>query len=164
MPQLDFANPLTIFQVAWMAAIFLVLYVALSRWALPQVANVIEDRGARIAADLEVARESKLRADLAVTELTSATKRAHAEAQAAIAEAIAGARAEALAEARAANSSLEDRLADAERQIDAARAVAVGALRDIAADTAATIVGRLTGVAADAGLLGSAVDRAIAKA
>ena len=65
MPQLDFANPLTYFQVFWMAGIFLVLYIALSRWALPQVADVIEARGARIAADLEVARESKLRADQA---------------------------------------------------------------------------------------------------
>ena len=81
MPQLDFANPLTLFQVAWMAVIFLVLYFALSRWALPQVANVIEARGARIAADLEVAREAKTRADQAVVELTSATKQAHAQAQ-----------------------------------------------------------------------------------
>ena len=40
MPQLDFANPLTRAQVVWGAIIFLVLYVLLSRWALPQVASV----------------------------------------------------------------------------------------------------------------------------
>ena len=164
MPQLDFANPLTLFQVAWMAAIFLVLYTALSRWALPQVADVIEARGARIAADLEVARESKSRADQAVAELTVATRRAHAEAQAAIAEAIARARADALAEARAANNTLDARLADAERQIDAARNAAVGALREIASETAAAIVGRLTDVTVDTTALGSAVGRAIANA
>jgi len=164
MPQIDFTNPLTLYQVAWLAVIFAALYFALSRWALPQVADVIEARGARIAADLEVAREAKARADLAVTELTVATKRAHAEAQAAIAAAIAQARSEALVESRAASADLEARLIAAEHQIDAARAQAVGALRDIAAETAATIVDRLTGVATDPALLSSAVDRAIAGA
>jgi F-type H+-transporting ATPase subunit b len=164
MPQIDFANPLTLYQVLWMAVIFLALYLALSRWALPQVADVIDARGARIAADLDVAREAKARADQAVAELTSATKRAHAEAQAAIMAAIAQARSEALAESRAANADLEARLAAAERQIDAARAQAVGSLREIATTTAATIVGRLTGVDADPGLLGGAVDRALASA
>jgi len=161
MPQLDFANPLTLFQVLWMAVIFLGLYIALSRWALPQVADVIEARGARIAADLEMAREAKMRADQAVAELTTATRRAHAEAQAAIADAIANARAEALIQSRAADAELESRLASAERQIDAARAAAVGALRDIASETAATIVERLTGVNADAAKLATAVGRAI---
>jgi len=162
MPQLDFANPLTLFQVLWMAVIFLVLYLALARWALPQVADVIEARGARIAADLEMAREAKTRADQAVAELTEATRKAHAEAQAAIVNAIATARADALTQSRNADIELEARLADAERQIDAARAAAVGALRGIASDTAGTIVRRLTGVDADSGLLGSAVDRALA--
>ena len=164
MPQIDFANPLTLNQVAWMALIFLALYLALSRWALPQVADVIEARGARIAADLAVARESKARADQAVAELLDATKRAHAEAQGAIAEAIALARAEANNQARAANADLDARLAAAERQIEAARAQAVGALRGIASETAATIVSRLTGVAADVALLDRAVDQAIANA
>ena len=164
MPQLDFANPLTLFQVAWMAVIFLVLYFALSRWALPQVANVIEARGARIAADLEVAREAKTRADQAVVELTNATKQAHAQAQGAIVAAINQARSEALQESRAANLDLEARLASAERQIEAARAAAVGALREIAADTAATIVGRLTGITTDAVAIGNAVDSAMVAA
>ncbi len=33
MPQLDFANPLTLTQVGWGAVIFIVLYVLLSRFA-----------------------------------------------------------------------------------------------------------------------------------
>ena len=80
------------------------------------------------------------------------------------AAAIAQARSEALVESRAASADLEARLIAAEHQIDAARAQAVGALRDIAAETAATIVDRLTGVATDPALLSSAVDRAIAGA
>ena len=39
MPQLDFANPLTTYQVLWGAVIFMVLYVLASRIALPKVAR-----------------------------------------------------------------------------------------------------------------------------
>ena len=72
MPQLDFANPLTTSQVVWMAVIFGVLYYLLSAWALPQVASVLDDRAARIGADLDSARLAKLNADTAATELQEA--------------------------------------------------------------------------------------------
>ena len=39
MPQLDFANPLTTSQVVWGAIIFVVLYILLSRIALPKVGD-----------------------------------------------------------------------------------------------------------------------------
>ena len=58
MPQLDFANPLTTSQVVWGAIIFALLYFVLSRFALPRVAEVIEQRAQHIAADLETARAS----------------------------------------------------------------------------------------------------------
>ena len=63
MPQLDFANPLTTSQVVWGAIIFVVLYILLSRVALPQVAAVIEERARHIAADLETAQAAKARSD-----------------------------------------------------------------------------------------------------
>ncbi len=84
MPQLDFGNPLTTSQVVWGAIIFALLYVVLSRFALPRVAAVIEERARHIAADLETARASKTRADEAAQEVAEATARARAEAQAAI--------------------------------------------------------------------------------
>ena len=63
MPQLDFANPLTTSQVVWGAIIFAVLYIVLSRIALPKVGAVIEERARHIAADLETAQAAKARAD-----------------------------------------------------------------------------------------------------
>jgi F-type H+-transporting ATPase subunit b len=77
MPQLDFANPLTISQVVWLAIIFFALYLLLSRWALPQVASVIEARGSSIAEDLNAARRAKAQADAAVAEFTQATAKPH---------------------------------------------------------------------------------------
>ena len=44
---------------------------------------------------------------------------------------------------------LDAQLADAERRIAEARTSAMGALRQVAAETAATVVTRLTGQAAD---------------
>ena len=87
MPQLDFANPLTISQIVWGAIIFVLFYLLLSRWALPKVATVVDARHASIAGDLETARSAKAEADAAVTELTEAVRRARAEAQAAVASA-----------------------------------------------------------------------------
>ena len=162
MPQLDFNNPLTIAQVVWMALIFGALYLLLSRWALPQVASVIDDRTARITADLDTARLSKAEADAAIIEVHSATRRAVTESQSAIASAIAQAKAEAAEQARAADARLDDQLANAEHRIRAARTAAMGALREVAVETASVVVARLTGRPADPALVDTAVGNALA--
>ena len=76
MPQLDFTTPLTISQVVWGAIIFAVLYIVLSRIALPKVAAVIEERARHIAADLETAQAAKTRSDEAARQVAEATARA----------------------------------------------------------------------------------------
>ena len=149
MPQLDFANPLTIAQVIWMLLIFGGLYLLLAQWALPQVAGVVEGRAARIEGDLETARAAKAEADAAVAEITAASRQAQTEAQAEIARAVAQAKAEAAEQARQANERLDAQLAEAERRIGEARTAAMGALRQVASETAATVVTRLTGQPAD---------------
>ena len=65
MPQLDFATPLTTSQVVWGAIIFIVLYILASRFALPQVASVLEERANHIARDLENAQQAKEKSDAA---------------------------------------------------------------------------------------------------
>ena len=162
MPQLDFANPLTTSQVVWGAVIFVALYLLLSRLALPRVAEVIEERARHIAADLETARASKARADTAATEVAAATAHARAEAQAAINAALDAAKGEAAARIATLNERLEKQLQDAEAQIGAARAAAMRALREVATETAATVIARLTGAPADLQRLDGAVGAALA--
>jgi F-type H+-transporting ATPase subunit b len=162
MPQLDFANPLTTSQVVWGAIIFAVLYVVLSRIALPKVGAVIEERARHIASDLEAAQASKARADEAAKHVAEATARARAEAQAAINTALDAAKQEASARIAALNERLEQQLHEAEAQINAARASAMRALRNVATETAATVIGRLTGAAPDAQRLDGAVGAALA--
>jgi F-type H+-transporting ATPase subunit b len=162
MPQLDFANPLTTSQVVWGAIIFVLLYVLLSRFGLPRVASVIEERARNIAADLETARASKARADEAAVEVSAATARARAEAQGAINAALDVAKQEATARTAVLNERLEKQLQEAEAQIAAARGAALRALREVATDTATTVIARLTGAAPDGPRLDSAIVAALA--
>lgn len=157
MPQLDFASPLTISQVVWGAIIFTLLYLLLSRWALPKVATVVEGRRESVESDLLTARTSKAAADQAVAELTAATRQARAEAQAAIANATQTAKAAAADRAAEMNARLDAQLAEAEGRIGAARSAAMGALREVATETAISVVTRLTGQQPERGTVDGAV-------
>jgi F-type H+-transporting ATPase subunit b len=162
MPQLDFSTPLTISQVVWGAIIFIVLYVMLSKTGLPLVASVLEERAGKIAKDLDEARAAKARADAGMTEAEQATAKARAESQAAINAALEEAKKAAAVQAEALNARLEKQLQDAEAQIAQARASAMSALRQVATETAATVVTRLTGTAPDAARLDGAIGSALA--
>ena len=161
MPQLDFSTPLTISQVIWGAIIFVVLYMMLARTGLPLVASVLEERAGHIHRDLEGARAAKTKADADTAAATAATAKARAEAQAAINAALEQAKAAATAQTEALNQRLEARLKDAEAQITRAQAQAMGALRQVATDTAGSVITRLTGAAPDAGVLQRAVGSAL---
>jgi F-type H+-transporting ATPase subunit b len=161
MPQLDFSNPLTLAQVVWMAIIFGALYYVLARYSLPQVSGVLENRAERINGDLDSARAAKAQSDAAVTEITEAGRRAAAEGQASISQAVAQAKAEAAEQTRAADEQLNQQLAEAEGRIRAARTQAMGALRQVATETAAVVVNRLTGQTVDPAAIDAAVGSAM---
>lgn len=162
MPQLDFANPLTTSQVLWLAIIFAVLYVLTSRFALPKVVAVLEERATHIARDLESAQAAKSKSDASVTEVTEATAKARAEAQAAINAALDQAKAAAAKQTAELNERLERQLVESEAQIAAARNAAMGALRQVATETASTMIARLTGTAPDNAALDRAIGRQLA--
>jgi F-type H+-transporting ATPase subunit b len=162
MPQLNFANPLTLDQVGWGAAIF-VLFLLLSWvWGLPQVSSVLERRSAAIAADLEMARTAKTEADRAVAEMTDAIARARAEAQGSINAALEQAKQQAALQATALNEQLQTQLHEAELRINEARQTAMRALRQVATETAESVVARLTGIPAEPTRLQRAVAAALA--
>jgi F-type H+-transporting ATPase subunit b len=162
MPQLDFTTPLTVSQVVWGAIIFVVLYILLSRTGLPMVASVLEERAAKISKDLDEARAAKAGADAGMAEADQATAKARAESQAAINAALEESKKVAAAQAEALNARLEQQLQESETQIGQARASAMSALRQVATETAATVVTRLTGTAPDAAQLDGAIGSALA--
>jgi F-type H+-transporting ATPase subunit b len=162
MPQLDFSNPLTTAQVVWLAIIFTVLYLLLARWALPKVADVLDLRAASIGRDLEAARQAKADSDSAVADLVEATRQARAEAHAEVAQAVAAAKAGVEAEAAELHARLEAQLVEAEGRIEAARAAAMSALREVATETAAEVISRLTGRPASTAAVAAAVGDTLA--
>ncbi len=162
MPQLDFSTPLTLSQVVWGAIVFIVLYIMLSKTGLPMVASVLEERATKIAKDLNEARAAKASADAGMAEADQATAKARAESQAAINTALEQAKNAAAAQAETLNARLEKQLHDAETQIAGARASAMSAIRQVASETAATVVTRLTGLSPDPARVDNAVASALA--
>ncbi len=162
MPQLNFGHPLVIAQVVWLLIIFGLLYLVMAQVALPGVASVLEERRRRIDSDLEAAQAAKGRADAALAEHRAATAKARAEGQAAIAEAVGRAQAEAAVRSEELNARLNSQIEAAERRIAAARDSAMGALRQVSADTAEAVVSRLVGGAADRAAVERAVDSELA--
>ncbi len=162
MPQLNFGHPLVIAQVVWLLVIFGLLYVVMAQVALPGVASVLEERRRRIDGDLEAAQAAKGRADEALAEHRAATAKARAEGQAAIAEAVGRAQAEAGARSEELNARLNAQIEQAEKRIAAARDSAMGALRQVSADTAEAVVSRLIGGGTDRAVVERAVDGELA--
>lgn len=157
MPQFESAHGLTGSQIFWMAVIFLILYLILWLWLLPALRSVLEERSERIGADLDRAKLAKQEADRAVAEFTAATRAARAEAQAEIAAATQAARQQAAEQAAVLNARLESELREAEARIAAARAEAMGAVSEVAHDTASAMIARLTGRAPEASVLARAI-------
>ncbi|MCK8783404.1 F0F1 ATP synthase subunit B' [Roseomonas sp. NAR14] len=160
MPQLNLTD-LMIAQIVWLLIIFGLLYIILSGTVLPRIGAVLEDRRSRIAADLDAARAAKAEADAAMEAHRLATAQARAEANAAIAAATQSAQADANARAEALQARLDEQIEAAERRISAARDSAMGALREVATDTAEALVQRLTGNA-DRNAVDAAVGRELA--
>jgi F-type H+-transporting ATPase subunit b len=149
-------------QIIWGGIIFGAFYLAASHWGLPKVAAVLATREQTIAGNLEAARLSKEKADRAVAELVEARRAAYAEAQAALAAATQRAKEAAAAKSAEVAARLDRQLADAEKNIAAARASAMATLREAASDTAEMLITRLAGHPADPQTLRNAIGKALA--
>ena len=68
MPQLDFSTFLP--QIFWLFISLSFLYIVLSRYALPRVSDVIEERKDIIAHDIDSAKEYSEESEKAIEELT----------------------------------------------------------------------------------------------
>jgi F-type H+-transporting ATPase subunit b len=134
-------------QLLWLAVTFLLLYVLMSKVALPRIASIFAERSKRISDDLAAAQGFKERSDAANAAYQKSLAVARARAQV-IANEI---REQQAAAARATNKRLEaqlhEKLGAAEQSIAATRAAAMGNVGSIAAETASAIVERLIGTA-----------------
>jgi F-type H+-transporting ATPase subunit b len=145
-------------QLFWLAVAFVALYLLMSRLALPRIAAIFEARRARIASDLAEAARLKAEAEAAGAAYEKALAEARGRAQTMASEARDRLAGETERNRHALEERLTARLAEADRTIAATKAAAMGQVRGIALDTAATIVRRLTGVSAPEPAVAKAVD------
>ena len=151
MPQLnphDFAP-----QIVWLVITFVVLYLVMSRLAIPAISDTIEKRQGRIQSDLDAAEKASedTRALVAAYEKRLAdareeARRLHREQ----AEADSAATSARLTEL---GNTLNARIDEAEKRIAGQRALVVEGLEDMAHDIAADVYSKLSGQPADQGAL-----------
>jgi len=143
-------------QLVWLALIFGVLYLLMSRIALPRVANILATRDTTIGADLDAARESQSKAQAAAQHNDATLKAKKDEAQSIGREAQARIAAEVGQLRAAAEQKFAAELAAAEARIAGEKAEGLTHVGAIAQDAAAAIVAKLTGVQVDAATLAEA--------
>ena len=156
MPQLNFTDfpP----QLIWLAITFVLLYLLMSRVALPRVATVLERRQAHIATDLEKAEKRRAEAEEALAAYRQTLDAARSDAQSAVRTAADEmARQQAARDAELA-ASLAKRTREAEASIAAARDRAQDEMRMVAGDIAAAIAAKLAEVTLPADRVAVAVD------
>ncbi|MEF3367204.1 ATPase [Methylocystis sp. 9N] len=133
-------------QLFWLFLIFGLLYVLMSRVALPRVGSILENRETKISSDLGAARELQAKAQTAAAANDENLRLRREEAQAIgrdaqqkIAKETADQRARAEAEAAEKIRASEERIASAKTQ-------ALANVQEIAVDAAASIIEKLAGV------------------
>ena len=132
-------------QLVWLVISFVLLYVLMSRIALPRIGGIMAARSKVISDDLAAAEQLKERSNAAQAAYEKALADARSRAQA-----LAGATREQQArEAEDMHKRLEaqlhERIAAAEQSIAKSRDGAMGNVRSIAAEAASAIVERLIG-------------------
>ena len=148
-------------QLVSLAIAFVALYLIVSRIALPRVGGVLDARQGAIEGDLAEAQKLKDASDAALKAYESELGAARSRAQAIGAETREKLNAAAEAERKTLEQRLTLKLADAEKAIAATRSAAMSNVRGIAADAAAAIVQRLTGLAPDGKAVNAAVDASL---
>jgi F-type H+-transporting ATPase subunit b len=134
-------------QLIWLIIAFGLLYALMAKWALPQVARVIEKRQKHIADDIAEAGRLKGQSDEAVAAYEKALADARARAQSIANETREKQAAAAEATRKTHEDALNAKLAEAEKTIAATKQAALGNVRTIAEDAARAIIERLIGVA-----------------
>ncbi len=132
-------------QIFWLLIAFAVVYAVLSRVFIPRLRHGIDTRRERIGDDMAEARrlrdEAEAQAEIARAQMAEGRARA----QRTSADAKARSAHEAAERQRLLQGGLDVRLSEAEGRIRASRDQAMGQVRGIAIETAATLAEKLSG-------------------
>ena len=145
MPQLDFSTCGN--QIFWLVITLVVIYLILSRVALPRIASVLAERQGTITNDIAAAEDLKAKAQEAEAAYDKALIDARAEAGRIVAETKAGIQADLDKAIATADTKIAAKAAEGEKVIAEIRAGALDNVKVVAKDTAKEIVAAMGGKA-----------------
>lgn len=148
-------------QLFWLAVTFTLLYVLVSRYAIPRLGEIMEQRQRTVEDDLDRAKQLKAETETSIRAYEKALADARSKAQ----ELLRQAHEEVTRQAEIRNREVSVRLAaqirDGEDRIAKARDAALVSVRDLASVVASDAAAKLSGVAFDAERVRSAVADAV---
>lgn len=144
-------------QILWFAIAFGILYVVMSRVALPRVKDIIDSRAGKIQQDLDAAHRMREEANEAAKAYEKTLAEAKANAQALAQQTRAKVKLEQDARRQSVESELNDKLQAAELQISEMKAGAMSNVSQIASEAASAIVQHFTGGEPDSTMVAAAV-------
>ena len=145
MPQLDFSTFPN--QIFWLVVTLVVIYLVLSRVALPRIGSVLAERSGTITNDIAAAEELKQKAIEAEAAYDKALADARTEAAKIVDDAKAEIQTELDAELQKADKKIAAKAAESEAAIAEIRAGAEKSVKQVAKDTAKEIVAAMGGKA-----------------
>lgn len=144
MPQFD--PTFYVSQLVWLAVVFAGLYLTMARSIVPRIADVLEERAERIAADIARAEGLRAEAEEVQASYQRVLERARGEGRKIIGETDAESTSELNGKLAELDQQMVGRLAEANQRIDTARQEALAEVRGMAADLAGDMVQRLAAV------------------
>ncbi len=137
-------------QLLWLAITFGLLYLLLSKLALPRLGGIVESRKALIDADLAAADADRQKTDAAIAAYEKALAEAKAKAQGIATETRDAIQADLAGKRNAVESDLAAKVSAAEARIAQTKAEALTHVDEIASETAQAVVSQIVGdVSAD---------------
>ena len=144
-------------QIFWLVVGLVVLFLLMSKVALPRIASVLEERADAVADDLDKAEEFKRKAEEAEAAYEQALIDARAKAQEIAAETRAEIQKEVDAATAKADAEIAARAAEGEARIAEIRDSAMASVKEVAEETGAAVVDAIMPDLADDKALKSAV-------
>lgn len=142
-------------QIFWLVITLVVIFLILSRVALPRIGAILAERQGTITNDIAAAEDLKAKAVEAEEAYNKALADARAQAQAIAAEARAEIQADLDVAIAKADAEIAAKAAESEAAIAEIRAGALDSIQAVAKDTAGEIVTALGGQADEAGIAGA---------
>jgi len=151
MPQLNFHDFAP--QLVWLAITFVVLYLVMSKLAVPLISDTLDKRQAKIQGDLDAAEKASEDTRALVAAYEKRLADAREEARRLQRERNEADSAAATARLTELGEKLNARIDEAEQRIAGQRAQVMEGLEDMAHDIAADVYSKLAGQPADTGAL-----------